>query len=160
MKSPIPRGKPRDFVSIKGAVARCATVLKNDLISQVTGKSWQLVRLYSDPDADRHISVRDALLLDKAMRQAGHGSPIHEVYAALLSETPSAIAGRCLREAFMDVAARVSPVAVVITEALEDGTVDQRERREIELAVHGLIDQCRALLGALEPPQRMELAAD
>ena len=43
--------------------------------------------------------------------------------------------------------------------ALEDGIVAPNERRDIELAVHGLIEQARALLNALEP-KRMPLAAD
>lgn len=137
--------------SIKYAVAHCIGVLGN-AVESLTGKSERLVRMYSDPDEEgRHIPMKDALALDAAMREAGHGQPIFEAYAALLDDVPSGRAGGCPMRAFLDVAEKVGPLAATVSSAVADGRIDAAERRAIIGAAHDLIGEARALLDTISP---------
>jgi hypothetical protein len=138
--------------SIKAAVDRCRRTLGPDA-EALTGKTEDYLYKCSHPDHEgRNISVKDAVALDRGMRVAGHGHPIFDAYAALLGGVPSGRAGECPKTAFLGVAAQTGTLAQSVADAMADGVIDLRERRQIAAACHELVDAVRMLLDAIEPP--------
>ena len=67
------------------ALSRIADLIGWDGCAAVTGKSEWTMRKYADPDAERDLSLLDAMRLDIAFRrQGGAGAPLFEAYSARL----------------------------------------------------------------------------
>lgn len=150
--------KPRDPLSIEAAMLLCLRTLGHAEAASLCGKSESYLRQCSDPENARELSTGISLRLDGAMRALGRGQPIYDAYGALLEGSPSARAGQCLLTALASVSAQLGPLARTVSAALEDGTIDLRESREIAEEGYALIAQIRALIDSL--PQRSPIAAD
>lgn len=67
------------------SLSQIADLLGWDGCAAVLGKSEWSVRKWADPDAEREISLQDAIRLDAAfMRAGGERAPLFECYAARL----------------------------------------------------------------------------
>lgn len=137
--------KARDPGSVHYAIHLCVGTLKAE-VERVTGKSERYLRMCADPDEDRHIQLRDAVALDKAMREAGHGEPILAAYRALVEAVPSGRATGCPVRAALGIGQLLAPVFDIVTSAMEDGVLDASERRDITRAAHALIEQANKLV--------------
>jgi hypothetical protein len=145
--------KAREPASIEHAILKSLSVLGSEAAG-IAGKSEQYLRMCSDPDDERQISVKVALKLDIATRLRGEGAPIAEAYGALLEQVPSGRAGKCPQLAFMQIAAELGPLAGSITDALADGLIDLSEEREILALGHEVMDRLRALMEAVRASRK------
>ena len=78
--------KQRAPLTLEKALVRIADVLPggfDDMAEATNRQSW-LVRAWADPDKREQIPVRDALLLDRACKGAGGGTPIFQFLAGRL----------------------------------------------------------------------------
>ena len=77
--------KARPPLTVYRALSRIADLIGWDGCATVAGKSEWTMRKYADPDAEREISLRDAIRLDLAFRRAGgEGAPLFQAYALRL----------------------------------------------------------------------------
>lgn len=77
--------KIRPALSVYRALARIADIIGWDGCAAVCGKSEWTMRKYADPDAEREITLRDAIRLDLAYRRAGGDDvPLFQAYALRL----------------------------------------------------------------------------
>jgi hypothetical protein len=77
--------KLRPALSVYRALSRIADVIGWDGCAAVCGKSEWTMRKYADPDAEREITLRDAIRLDLAFRRAGgEDVPLFQAYALRL----------------------------------------------------------------------------
>ncbi|MEM9965522.1 MAG: hypothetical protein AAGC58_09265, partial [Asticcacaulis sp.] len=77
--------KLRPPLSVYRALSRIADIIGWDGCAAVCGKTEWTMRKYADPDAEREISLRDAIRLDLAYRRAGgRGMPLFQAYALRL----------------------------------------------------------------------------
>lgn len=144
--------KPRDPASVEQAILFCLRTLGPE-VARVTGRSRRYLQMCSDPDGEtrRHLTMRDAVLLDAAMRAAGHGQPILDAYVLALSAAPSGRAGTSPQKAILDVPVAVGVLVQSVVDALEDGEIDLHERRHIASAGHAAIAKIKAALDTVEP---------
>ncbi len=63
---------PRRFAS---AVTRIKNALGDDKCAEIVGRSSSLIRKWSDPDHPSRPNLKQALVLDVAYMEAGHGVP-------------------------------------------------------------------------------------
>ena len=72
--------------TIDAALTRIADALPGGWpeMAEITRRREGLVRSWGDPDRREEIPVRDALMLDKACRAIGGGTPIGEYYVGRL----------------------------------------------------------------------------
>lgn len=152
--------KIRPVDSCEYAIAKCLTELRSD-VKAVTGKSESYIQMCSDPDNERQLSLRDALLLDIAMQQRGHGTPIADAYQTVLKDEPNGRAGSCPMAAFMQLASTTGMLAEAIREGLADHRLDVHERRAIAAAAQAVIETARAVQDAVDAaPVPIRSAAD
>lgn len=77
--------KARPPLTFYRALSRVADLIGWDGCAAVCAKSESTLRKYGDPDAEREISLRDAMRLDLAFARAGgDGAPLFQAYAARL----------------------------------------------------------------------------
>jgi hypothetical protein len=112
------------------------------------------VRKLSDPDAERHINLRDARRLDTAFqREGGEGAPLHECYALQL-ELSTGVRSFCSAEmlnAVGSVARETGEAVSAALTAIEQGTPKARRDaiREVEEGIASLTSML-GKLGAAE----------
>lgn len=77
--------KQRPPLSFNRALTKIAALVGWDTAAILCNVAERTVRKWSDPDTDTHISLRDALRLDRAYQEAGGiGAPLFECYALRL----------------------------------------------------------------------------
>ena len=77
--------KRRDKRSFEDAITRIMGALSPEVAGETVGKSASLIRRWSDPDDHPMPRLEEALKLDIAYLEAGHGSaPIFEIYSLRL----------------------------------------------------------------------------
>lgn len=77
--------KARPPLTFYRALSRIADLIGWDGCAAVCEKSEWTMRKYADPDAEREISLRDAMRLDMAFARAGgDGAPLLQAYALRL----------------------------------------------------------------------------
>ncbi|MFT4091874.1 MAG: hypothetical protein QM645_14185 [Asticcacaulis sp.] len=77
--------KARPPLTVYRALSRIADLIGWDGCASVCDKTEWTMRKYADPDAEREISMRDAIRLDLAYRRAGgEGAPLFQAYALRL----------------------------------------------------------------------------
>ncbi len=138
--------KPRSPRSIDAALTRIAGTLPGGWtdMAEATDRRESLVRAWGDPARREQIPVRDAIILDRAFREAGGlGAPIFEYYAARLDLNGAFV--DCEQIALARHAASVvrecgEASAAIVDAALPAASPAQRARatREIEEAIETL----------------------
>ncbi|MCZ4341543.1 hypothetical protein O4H52_08020 [Sphingomonadaceae bacterium G21617-S1] len=85
--------KARAPLSIEQAIQRVVGELGDDGVEAATGHKPPVIRNMSDPDHPREISLKDAIALDVAFRNAGGvGLPFHQCFSHQLKIEAAATA--------------------------------------------------------------------
>ena len=128
--------KLRTPLTPQSALLRIVALLGWDGCASLTGKSESTIKKYADHDAERELSLLDAMRLDAAYRRTGgDGLPLFETYAARM-EMEAASPGEApkLLDAIRD-AVKESSEAIDATLAMTSGGNRKQAVREVSEAI-------------------------
>lgn len=108
--------KIRPSQTPEAALDRAVGILTRDTASEITDKEPSTLRAYSDPDSDKHISVKDAMKLDLACLEECGEMPFFAMQQLALQSVD--FRGRVnLSDALLGVVAGIGKLATIVKDA-------------------------------------------
>ena len=153
--------KHRDPVGIHAATRRAHSLLGDDGIAGVTGKSAALAQAWGDPDKEgNHIPFYQAIACDVALMAAGKETPFLScLTAAVQAATPPvgidgaqvlhALRIKTVPETLAEIGKEFGDYAGVVVKALHDGALSAREKQKLNKELDDIIDKARDAKRAL-----------
>lgn len=98
--------KPRAPLSIDAAITRAAGLIPGGWaeMAELTGRAPSLVRAWGDPDRREEISLRHAIIIDRACLSAAGEDPLKLYYAARLASVGAPAVAETLGQLVADLA--------------------------------------------------------
>lgn len=148
--------KHRDPLGIHAATRRAHSLLGDDGIAGVTGKSAALAQAWGDPDKDgHHIPFYQVLAIDCALMSEGKETPhLSCLQAAVTAATPLTQALAALRiktvpETLAEIGKEFGDYAGVVVQAMHDGALSAREKQRLNKELDDIIDKAKEAKRAL-----------
>lgn len=158
--------KLREPGSIKDALKRCidalggCTVVAKRLSIPGHPVSERIVAYWTDEDDDRYPNALRIVEIDRMAEASGLGRPISAALAdAINAGSAMARPPSCPYRNLAAIQALLGVYAASLNDAMTDGTLDRRERREQARQLHDLRDEIDRALMALDTQNEPRPAA-